>query len=255
MHTDGACMKVYNTLARKLEEFVPLNDMTINMFVCGQTVYDDAHIGHAKTYIDFDIIARWLRHSGYKVKYIQNITDIDDKIINRAKERGVSAKELSEHYEKRLMADLEAIDVKGGIDMYPRSHDYMDQIKDQIQLLLDKGYAYYLDGDLYYDVDKFADYTKLSGMSLKELNEHRIEPKEGKKNVYDFVLWKASKSGELSWREGANLPAPHERDSPGRGRFRRGAFREVLAAFRGAQHKGRKDEQEPEEFHNDKGAS
>ncbi len=198
-------MMVYNTLERKVVEFAPLNDENVKIFVCGQTVYDDAHIGHAKTYIDFDIIVRWLRFSGYRVKYIQNITDIDDKIINRANEKGISAKELSEYYEKRLMEDMQAMDVKESVDMFPRSHDYIDQIRDQIQLLLDKGYAYYLDRDIYYDVDKFKSYTELSGMSLKELNEHRIEPKDGKRNAYDFALWKASKGGEPSWSISLNI--------------------------------------------------
>ncbi len=192
-------LHVYNTLSRSMEELVPLNDRNINMFVCGQTVYDDAHLGHAKTYIDFDIIVRWLRHSGYTVKYVQNVTDVEDKIINRAKESGQDPKALARRYEERLMEDMAAIGVKRDVDMYPRSHDYIEQMREQIQLLLDKGYAYPVGNDIYYDVSKFKDYTKLSGMSLEDLGRHRIEVLEGKRNPYDFALWKASKAGEPSW--------------------------------------------------------
>ncbi|MEM3744324.1 MAG: cysteine--tRNA ligase [Candidatus Micrarchaeaceae archaeon] len=191
---------VFNTLHRDKEEFIPLNGNRVNMFVCGQTVYDDAHMGHAKTYINFDIIVRWLRHLGYEVKYVQNITDVDDKIIARAKERGVDPIELARYYEKRFLEDMEALGVKRDVDMYPRSHDYIKEIRDQIQLLIDKGYAYLVDEDIYYDVSKFSDYTKLSMMKIEDLVKHRIEPREGKKNSYDFALWKAAKEGEPSWR-------------------------------------------------------
>ncbi len=192
-------MQVYNTLSRGKEEFIPMHGKKANMFVCGQTVYDDAHLGHARTYISFDIVARWLRHAGYEINYIQNITDIDDKIIARAKEKGVDPVELARECEKRFMEDMEAIGVKQSVSSYPRSHDYINAMRDQMQLLINKGYAYLLDGDVYYDVSKFQDYTKLSGMKIDELEKHRIEPKEGKKNVYDFALWKASKPGEPSW--------------------------------------------------------
>jgi cysteinyl-tRNA synthetase len=191
---------VYNTLSRSKEEFKPLSDRKVNMFVCGQTPYDDAHMGHAKTYIDFDIVARWLRHIGYTVKYIQNITDIEDKIINRAKEKGIEASELEQHYEKRFMEDMQEIKVRQNVDEYPKSNDYIEAMKDQMQILIDKGYAYYLDGDVYYNVAKFKDYTKLSGVKLDELEKHRIEPKEGKINIYDFALWKAAKPGEPFWK-------------------------------------------------------
>lgn len=191
---------LYNTLTRKSEEFRPAGGRKVKMFVCGFTVYDDAHLGHAKTFINFDVIVRWLRHSGYDVTYVQNITDIDDKIIKRARERDTDALELAREYEKRALEDLDRIGVKKGVSEFPRSHDYIDAIAEQIQLLLDRGYAYPLDGDVYYDVSRFADYTKLSGMRLDELEEHRIEPKEGKAHQYDFALWKAAKAGEPSWR-------------------------------------------------------
>ena len=192
-------LKVFNTLSRSEEEFIPMKDKTVKMFVCGQTPYDDAHLGHARNYIIFDVIANWLRHEGYKVTYVQNITDIDDKIINKAKEKNMTPEELERTYEKRFLEDMETIGVKQGVTEYLRSHDYIDTIRYQIQMLLDRDYAYDLDGDIYFDVDKFKDYTKLSGMKLEELQKHRIEPKEGKKNVYDFALWKAAKPGEPSW--------------------------------------------------------
>ena len=191
---------VYNTLSRSKEEFRPLEGKKVCMFVCGQTVYDDAHLGHAKNYINFDVVARWLRRSGYDVKYIQNITDIDDKIIKRAQEEGTDPIELARRFETRFMEDMEAIGVRKGVDQYPRSHDYISEMVFQIQLLLDKGYAYVIDDDVYYDVSKFQDYTKLSGMHLDELEKHRIEPREGKRNSYDFSLWKAAKESEPSWR-------------------------------------------------------
>ncbi|MCL4364885.1 MAG: cysteine--tRNA ligase [Candidatus Marsarchaeota archaeon] len=191
---------VYNTLSRSKEIFRPFRGNDVNMFVCGQTVYDDAHLGHAKNYINFDVIARWLRFSGYNVKYIQNITDVDDKIINRANENGEEPAELARRYEARFMEDMDAIGVRKGVDKYPRSHDYIDAIRDQIQMLLDKGYAYIIEDDVYYDVLKFGDYTKLSGMRIEELAKHRIEPREGKRNPYDFSLWKGAKEGEPSWK-------------------------------------------------------
>ena len=190
---------VYNTLSRSKEEFVPIDGMNVSMFVCGLTPYDDAHLGHAKTFISFAFVVRWLRRRGFKVKYAQNITDIEDKIIARAHERGIDPFELERYYEQRFFEDMAALGIKDDVDRYPRSHDYIDAIRGQIQLLLDRGYAYLLDGDVYYNVAKFKDYTKLSGMKLDELEKHRIEPKEGKLNVYDFALWKASKPGEPTW--------------------------------------------------------
>lgn len=193
-------LTVYNTLSRSLEEFRPMSGRSVKMFVCGQTVYDDAHIGHAKNYIDFDIIARWLRHQGYDLTYVQNITDVDDKIIQRAKESGITPEALAEKYEKRLMEDMEAIGVKDSVDKFPRSHSYIKEIESQIQLLIDKGHAYVAEGDVYYEVDTFKDYTKLSHMKLEELTRHRIEPEEGKRKPYDFALWKAAKPEEPTWK-------------------------------------------------------
>ncbi len=192
-------IKLFNTRTREIEELVPMNGKHINMFVCGQTVYDDMHLGHAKTYVNFDVIVRWLRFSGYDVTYLQNITDVDDKIIARAKESGIEPKQLAEKFEARFMEDIEALRIRNSVTKFIRSHDYIPAIKNQIQLLADRGFAYFLDGDVYFDVDKFPDYTALSGMRLDDLKNHRIEPKEGKKNPYDFALWKAAKEGEPKW--------------------------------------------------------
>ncbi len=191
---------VYNTLSRSKEEFTPISGKKVNMFVCGQTVYDDAHLGHACMYIFFDVVARWLRHLGYEVRYVQNITDIDDKIIKRAKEVEMEPIELARHFEARFLDDMDTIGVKRGVSEYLRSHDYIDAIRSHIQLLLDKGYAYAIGDDIYYNVAKFKDYTRLSGVKLDELEKHRIEPNPDKINVYDFSLWKAATPGEPSWK-------------------------------------------------------
>lgn len=208
-------LKVYNTLTRHLEPFKPRHGKKVQMFVCGQTVYDDAHMGHAKTYAQFDIIVRWLRHLGYDVFYVQNITDIDDRIINRAKEKSIDPLKLSEQYAQRFLEDLEAIGVKKNVDMFPKTSDYVQQMIEQIKVLTEKGYAYVIDGDVYYDVAKFKDYTKLSRMPIEELKKHRIEPDTRKKNTFDFSLWKKQKPGELAWDSpwGKGRPGWHIEDT------------------------------------------
>ena len=122
-------IKVYNTLSRQIEDFVPMNGNDVKMFVCGQTVYDDAHIGHAKVYINFDVIASWLRKSGFNLKYVQNITDVEDKIIARAAESGTTPEELARHFEERFMEDMSALNVKRNVDAYMRSSDYIDPVR------------------------------------------------------------------------------------------------------------------------------
>jgi cysteinyl-tRNA synthetase len=208
-------LKVYNTLTRCLEIFKPLHGMKVEMFVCGQTVQDDAHMGHAKTYVQFDIIVRWLRHLGYDVFYVQNITDVDDKIINRAEERGMDPLKLSEYYAQRYLDALEALGVKKNVTMFPRTTEYLEQMIEQIKILIEKGYAYVVDGDIYYDVAKFKDYTKLSRMPIKELKKHRVEPDPRKKNPFDFSLWKKQKLGELAWDSpwGRGRPGWHIEDT------------------------------------------
>ena len=208
-------LKVYNTLTRRLGTFRPRHGNKVQMFVCGQTVSDDAHMGHAKTYIQFDIIVRWLRQLGYNVAYVQNITDIEDKIINRAKEKGVDPLELAKHHIQRFLEDLEAIRVKKNVDMFPKTTDYIPQMIQQIKILIEKGYAYVKDGDVYYDVAKFKDYDKLSRMPIEELKKHRIEPDQRKRNSFDFSLWKQQKTGELAWDSpwGRGRPGWHIEDT------------------------------------------
>ncbi len=208
-------LKVYNTLTRRLEIFRPRHGKKVQMFVCGQTVYDDAHMGHAKTYIQFDIIARWLRRLGYDLLYVQNITDIEDRIINRAKEKNIDPLKLSEQYTQRFLEDLEALGVKKNVDMFPKTTEYVSQMIEQIKILIEKGYAYVVDGDVYYDVEKFKGYTKLSRMPIEELKKHRIEPDPRKKSPYDFSLWKSQKPGELAWDSpwGKGRPGWHIEDT------------------------------------------
>ncbi len=191
-------MIIYDSLSRSYKELMPIVDNKINLFVCGQTVYDDAHIGHAKLYTNFSVIVRWLRYLKYDVVYIQNITDVDDKIIKRATETHRDPIEHARFYEKRLMEDMKSLG-NNDVNMFPRSHDYIKEIKMQIQKLIDRGYAYVIDNDVYYNVKKFNDYTKLSGISLDELDRHRIEPNPKKINSYDFSLWKGAKENEPAW--------------------------------------------------------
>jgi cysteinyl-tRNA synthetase len=208
-------LKVFNTLTRRKERFKPLHDKEVKMFVCGQTVYDDAHMGHAKTYVQLDIVVRWLRKLGYRVFYIQNITDIDDKIIRRAKERNQDPLTLAEFYAKRFLEDMENLRVAKNVDMYPKTTEYIPQMIEQIKTLIAKGFAYVVDGDVYYDVTKFKDYTKLSRISLEELKKHRIEPDPRKKNQFDFSLWKSQKPSELAWDSpwGKGRPGWHIEDT------------------------------------------
>lgn len=208
-------LKIFNTMTKKKEIFKPMKDKEVKFFVCGQTVYDDAHLGHAKTYINFDVIVRFLRLLGYKVKYLQNITDVDDKIINRAKEKGVQPLDLARHFTQRFFEDMEKLKVKGTVSKYPKSTDYMEKIIAQIQTLIKKGYAYTIDGDVYFDVSKFKDYTKLSRIRLGDLEKHRLEPDERKTNSSDFSLWKPTKSGEVSWDSpwGMGKPGWHIEDT------------------------------------------
>jgi len=208
-------LKVFNTLTRRRETFKPMRGKKVKMFVCGQTVYDDAHVGHAKTYVQFDIIARWLKHLGYDVFYAQNITDVDDKIIKRGLENDVEPLSLAKHYAQRFLKDLEALKVKKNVDLFPKTSEYIPPMIEQIKTLIERGYAYVVNGDVYYDVTKFKDYTRLSHMSIEELKRHRIEPDPRKRNSFDFALWKSQKPGELAWDSpwGKGRPGWHIEDT------------------------------------------
>jgi cysteinyl-tRNA synthetase len=205
---------VYNTLTRKKEEFKPLVGNRVKMFVCGPTVYDLSHIGHARTYVAYDIIAKYLRYKGYSVFFIMNITDIDDKIINRAKEKGVDPLSLAEEYTKEFYSDMEALGINS-INLYAKASEHIPEIISQISTLIEKGYAYVVDGNVYFDVSKFPDYGKLSHQKPEELKKHRIEPDPRKKNPNDFSLWKSQKSGEIAWDSpwGKGRPGWHIEDT------------------------------------------
>ena len=190
-------MKVFNTLSGRKEEFRPEGE-TVTMYVCGVTVYDDCHIGHAMSYVVFDVIRRYLEFKGYKVKYVQNFTDIDDKIINRAQQLGMPALELAEKYISEYFRDMDALNVKRA-DVYPRATEEIPKIIEVIQGLITKGYAYESGGSVYFRVRSFPDYGKLSHQSLDEMIS-RGSPEEGEKeSPLDFALWKAAKPGEPSW--------------------------------------------------------
>ncbi len=208
-------LKVFNTLTRRKENFKPMRGKKVKMFVCGQTTYEDAHVGHAKTYVQFDIIVRWLKHLGYDVFYAQNITDVDDKIIKQAQAKGVEPLSLAKHYTQRFLEDMEALKAKTNINLFPKTSDYIPQMIEQIKTLIEKGYAYVVSGDVYYDVTKFKDYTKLSRMPIEELEKHRIEPNPLKRNSFDFALWKSQKPGELAWDSpwGKGRPGWHIEDT------------------------------------------
>ncbi len=193
-------MKIYNTLTRQKEEFKPIVEGKVGMYVCGMTVYDLCHLGHARVLTAFDVIARYLRHKGYDVNYVRNITDIDDKIINRANENGEAFDVLTERFITEMNVDAEALGIQKP-DSEPRATAHIDGIIEMVQTLIEKGYAYAAsNGDVYYSVRKFEGYGKLSGKVLDELEAGaRIEVGEVKQDPLDFVLWKHAKADEPHW--------------------------------------------------------
>ena len=206
-------LQIYDTLSRKKKAFKP-REKVVKMFVCGPTVYDFAHIGHARSYINFDIVARYLRWKGYKLNYVQNITDIDDKIINRARESEKEPARLAKEFEKKYYEDMKALSVIS-VDRYVRASDNIKEIISQIQRLMKKGFAYQIDDGVYFDISKFKDYGKLSKQNTEELQKHRIEPNSQKRNPGDFSLWKKHKPGEPFWPSpfGAGRPGWHIEDT------------------------------------------
>ena len=190
-------MDIYSTLTRSKENFETINENRVNLFVCGPTVYDDAHIGHGRTYISFDTIKRYLEYSGYAVFYIQNITDIDDKIINRSKESGIPAHDIARKFEKRYIEDMTKLNVTG-VNLFARATDHLGEIIDQIQRLIDKGFAYESEDGVYFEIEKFEEFGKLSNRKIDELESHRELAETTKRNEQDFALWKK--------REGVDEP-------------------------------------------------
>ncbi len=205
-------LKLYNSLSRRLEDFVPIRPSQVRIYVCGMTVYDFCHLGHARVFVVFDMVVRWLRASGFQVQYVRNITDIDDKIIKRAHENGETPAELTGRFIKAMHED----ETKLGVlppDAEPRATEYVAEMLSMIGALVDKGLAYRADnGDVYYSVHGFPAYGALSGKSLDDLRAgERVEVDPNKRDPMDFVLWKAAKQGEPSWESpwGPGRPGWH----------------------------------------------
>ena len=209
-------LKLYNTLSRKKEIFKPRENKKVNLFVCGPTTYDFSHVGHARTYIVFDALVKYLKQKGYKIFYLQNITDIDDKIIARARERKIHWLKLSHFFEKEYLKDIRALKIKS-ITKYAKATAHIKEIINQISRLLKKNYAYYTKDGIYYDILKFKDYGKLSKRTILQAEDSvsRIDETIGKKNKGDFCLWKFSKADEPKWKSpfGWGRPGWHIEDT------------------------------------------
>ncbi len=192
-------IRIYNTLSRQKEIFEPMEPGKVRMYVCGPTVYDSCHIGHARSILVFDVIYRYLTASGYDVFYARNFTDVDDKIINRANEAGVSSAEIAAKYIDEFHEDMATLNMLPP-SIEPRATEHIDQIIAIVQRLIEKGYAYADDGDVFFSVELFQNYGRLSGRRLEDMVAgSRVEVDKRKRNPYDFVLWKASKPGEPAW--------------------------------------------------------
>ncbi len=192
-------VRIYNTLTGRVEEFVPINPPKVSIYTCGVTVYDNSHVGHGRSLIVFDTFRRYLEYLGYHVRFIRNFTDIDDKIINRAKNECTDFMSIANRYIASYYQDMEAIRVKPA-DVEPRVTEHIQEIINVIQTLIQKGYAYVSEGDVYFDVSSFPEYGKLSKRNIEELQAGaRVEPSEKKKDPLDFALWKAAKAGEPAW--------------------------------------------------------
>ncbi len=204
-------LKIYNTLTRQKEEFVPLEAGKVGMYVCGPTVYDYFHIGNARPFVMFDVLRRYLQYRGYQVRFVMNLTDIDDRIIQRANELGVEARAVALKYTHAFFEDIQKLGVYPA-DVYPKATEHIPQIIQLISTLLAKGLAYEAEGDVMFDIAKFHGYAKLSGKKLDELDAgHRIAVGESKHNPLDFVLWKGMKPGEPWWESpwGKGRPGWH----------------------------------------------
>ena len=193
-------LKIYNSLTKCKQDFVPLTANKVKLYVCGMTVYDYCHLGHARVMVAFDMVVRWFKDSGYEVTYVRNITDVDDKIIKRSQENNEPIKELTDRFIQAMDEDANALGVLPP-SFEPRATEYIEKMISMIQVLIKKNFAYTAsNGDVYYAVDKFADYGKLSGKVSADLNAgERVAVDPYKKNPLDFVLWKAVKSNEPSW--------------------------------------------------------
>ena len=192
-------LKIFNTLTGKKEQFVPLKEKQIGMYVCGVTVYDYCHVGHARAAIVFDTFYRYFQYLGYEVRFIRNFTDIDDKIINRANEKGVDWQEITHKYTVAFYEDMGKLNIASPTEE-PKATDHIAEMLDMIQSLVDQDKAYESDGDVFYSIKSFKDYGCLSGKNIDDLQSGaRVEVNESKRDPLDFALWKKSKSGEPSW--------------------------------------------------------
>ncbi|MBU5455693.1 cysteine--tRNA ligase [Caproiciproducens sp. MSJ-32] len=192
-------MKIYNSLTRKKEEFIPITPGEIKMYVCGPTVYNYFHIGNGRTFIVFDTIRRYFEYRGYKVKFVQNFTDIDDKMIKRANEEGTTVKDVGDKYIQEYYKDADGLNIKRA-SINPRATEFIEDIIEFISGLIEKGYAYEVDGDVYFRTNKFESYGQLIGQNLEDLKAGaRINVDERKEDPMDFALWKAQKPGEPAW--------------------------------------------------------
>lgn len=202
-------MRIYNSLSQQKEEFVPISENEVKIYVCGPTVYNFFHLGNARPFVVFDTLRRYLEYIGYKVNFVQNFTDVDDKIINRAKEEGLTAPEISEKYIAEYFKDTKALNIHPATT-HPRVSENIQQIIEFISTLIEKGYAYQVDGDVYYSPTKFDGYGKLSKQNIDELRAGaRIMVEEKKREPLDFALWKARKEeGEIAWESPWGMGRP-----------------------------------------------
>ena len=201
-------MRLYNSLTRQKEEFVPIVPGEVKMYVCGPTVYNYFHIGNGRTFIIFDTIRRYLEYRGYKVTFIQNFTDIDDKMINKANAEGITVKELGDKFIDEYYQDADGLQVKRAT-INPRATEYIDEVVEFVKDLIDRGFAYEIDGDVYFSTKKFEEYGKLCGQNLEDLQSGaRISVDERKKDPMDFAVWKSQKPGEPAWESPWGLGRP-----------------------------------------------
>ncbi|EJT6496962.1 cysteine--tRNA ligase [Clostridium perfringens] len=201
-------MKVYNTLNKKKEEFIPLTPGEVKMYVCGPTVYNFFHIGNGRTFIVFDTIRRYFEYRGFKVDFVQNFTDIDDKMIKKANEEGTTVKKIGDTYIKEYYQDADALNIERAT-VNPRATEFIGEIIKFVKGLVDKGYAYEVDGDVYFSTKKFEGYGKLSGQNIEDLQSGaRISVDERKKDPMDFAIWKAQKPGEPAWNSPWGMGRP-----------------------------------------------
>jgi cysteinyl-tRNA synthetase len=192
-------LKLYNTLTKRVEEFTPINPPDVGMYICGPTVYDYFHIGNARTFIMADMIRRYLEFKGYNLKFVMNLTDIDDRIIKKSIEEKIPASEVARKYSEAFFEDIRRLKIKSAT-LYPKATEHIDEIIRMIKILVDNDVAYNVNGNVFYDVSKFKTYGKLSGKNIDELEAGaRVEVMEEKKSPLDFALWKKSKEGEPFW--------------------------------------------------------